>query len=190
MGTKNFNFIDRLISRLRLQKISKYIKKDDIIFDFGSGNQLYFLDHIKDKIKYGVGLDYDMPNKHLAKNIKLIKYRFVKKLPLESGYFTKIFLLAILEHIDVKIVKTLFDELYRILMPTGKIILTTPTPFSKPVLEFLANRLHIISKEEINDHKKYYSKQNLIDIAKKAGLKFEEYRTFQFKLNSYAVLKK
>jgi hypothetical protein len=40
--------------------------------------------------------------------------------------------------------------------------MTIPSVYSKPVLEFLAYKLKIISKDEILDHKQYYDKSKLL----------------------------
>jgi hypothetical protein len=44
------------------------------------------------------------------------------------------------------------------------LILTTPAPASKSLLEFLAFRLKIISQKEIENHKHYFSKRELLSI--------------------------
>ena len=84
----------------------------------------------------------------------------------------------------------LFTEFRRILKDDGRILLTTPTPASRPLLEFLAFKLKIISGPEIADHKHYYSRADIGGIAARHGLACETYRTFQFGLNSFASLVK
>jgi len=190
MGTKDFNIIDKTIAFLRLNKITKYLNKNSVVLDFGCGSQAFFLNHIKNKIRKGIGLDYDVEPTKISPNIKLIKYKFVNKLPFPNNYFTEIYLLATLEHINTYQVDILFREFKRVLKKNGQIILTTPTPLSKPFLEFLAFRLHLISKKEIIDHKKYYNKEDIAEIAKNSDLILKKYDTFQFSLNSYTVLKK
>jgi len=187
MGTAKFNILDIAIAYSRLSKIKKYFSKNDVVLDFGCGRQCFFLRNIN--VKKAIGLDYDAENQTIGKNIKVIKYLFTKKLPFPNNSFTKITMLAVLEHLDLKRVEILFKEFKRILKKDGKIILTTPTPKSKPIMEFLANKLHIISKLEIKDHKKYYSKEDLEIIARKKGFSIEKYKTFQFGLNSLCVLK-
>lgn len=188
MGTKDFNLIDKIIAYFRLNKISKYIKSDSVILDFGCGNQAYFLKNVKNKIKNGIGIDYDVRSEVIPTNIKLMKFKFKDKLPFPKNYFTEIFLLAVLEHLELDKVNILFNEFKRVLKNKGRIILTTPTPLSKPLLEFLAFKLHLISKKEIGDHKKYYGKKDIVKIAKKSNLVLKSYSKFQLGLNSYSVL--
>lgn len=189
MDTKNFNFIDKVVAAMRLAKVTKYVQKNDIILDFGCGSQGYFLKSVSDKIKRGIGLDYDV-NDIEQDNLKFVKQKVTEKLPFESNTFNKIFLLAVLEHIPPKSVDKLFLEFNRVLKNNGSIVLTTPTPFGKKILEFLAHKLHLISEGEIRDHKKYYDREEITSLSKKSFFKLANYKLFQFGINSCAVLKK
>ena len=188
MGTKDFNFIDKFIARWRLSKVIKRIKKGEVVLDFGCGSQGYFLRQISPIIKNGVGLDYEVKNEETG-NLKFTSFKFKYKLPFEKEMFDKVVMLAVLEHVEPEKVGILFSEFRRILKNKGAIILTTPTPVSKKILEGLAC-LNIISRKEIKDHKKYYAKNDLKILAKNSSLKFAGYRLFQLGLNSEAILVK
>ncbi|MFA5136539.1 MAG: class I SAM-dependent methyltransferase [Patescibacteria group bacterium] len=190
MGTKEFNIIDKLISWMRVQRAIPYVGKNDVVLDFGCGHQAYLLDHIKHTIKKGIGLDYDAEPRKIGKNIEIRKFNFKGKLPFLDKTFDTVFLLAVIEHIEITQTPKLFRECCRILTPHGKIVLTTPTPFGKTILEFLAFKLGIISKKEIADHKKYYSRKDVENMAKNYGLKIDTYQTFQLGGNSLYILKK
>lgn len=189
MNTKNFNIVDKIIANLRMGQILKYVSKDDVILDFGCGARSYLFKSVSEKIKNGTGVDYEVLS-HKEENVEYINYKFTNKLPFKNETFDKIFLLAVLEHIKLDEVDNLFFEFSRILKDNGKIILTTPTPLSKGVLEFLAFKLKIISSAEIADHKKYYNEVEIKNITKKCGLKLVSYKLFQLGLNSCVVLKK
>lgn len=190
MNTKNFNFIDKTIAIYRLGKVLNYVKKNDVILDFGCGYKSFLLDYSKNKIMRGVGLDYDVKN-HIMGNVQYMSYKFNNgKLPFKDNYFDKIFLLAVLEHIEGEQVLKLFTEFKRVLKEKGQIIITTPTLRGKSVLEFLAFKLKIISREEILDHKKYYSLSDLRSLSNKVKLKLLDYKLFQLGINSRAVFKK
>jgi 2-polyprenyl-3-methyl-5-hydroxy-6-metoxy-1,4-benzoquinol methylase len=98
--------------------------------------------------------------------------------------------MAVLEHIPIDKVEALFKEFSRILNKNGKIILTTPTPLSQPLLEFLAYRLHIISEAEVRDHKKYYMRDDILLLSGSSDLKIIGYNTFELGLNSLCILEK
>lgn len=190
MGTKEFNILDKLIAGMRLGKVIAHIEKNDILLDMGCGYQAYLLTQVQDTIKKGVGIDIDAESQKIGKNIEIRRFHFKDRLPFTDKMFTKVTMLALIEHIEVASVPKLFRELARILKPGGKIILTTPTPLGKIILEFLAFKMHIISAKEVGDHKKYYEKKDLANLAKNYGFKVESYKTFQFGGNSICVLKK
>ncbi|MDD4938197.1 MAG: class I SAM-dependent methyltransferase [Candidatus Shapirobacteria bacterium] len=189
MDTGNFNFFDKTIAFLRLQKVIKLVEKNDIILDFGCGSQGYFLKSVSKKIGKGIGIDYDVKNTE-NENLEFIKQKFSGVLSFKKEVFDKVFLLAVLEHIPEKLVIKLFEEFNRVLKKDGLVVLTTPTSFGKNILEFLAYKLHIISEGEIRDHKKYYSKQEIFKLAGLSGFRLADYKLFQFGINSRAILKK
>lgn len=191
MGTKKFNLLDKFIAWMRLGTVLPYVEVGDVLLDFGCGHQAYLLNQVKDKIKRGVGLDYDTETGDIDVHIKKHHFYFKKSLPFKDKEFNKIVMLAVIEHIELESINALFKEFVRVLAPNGRIIITTPTPgLGKFILEFLAFKLGIISKDEVGDHKKYYSKSDLNEIAQQYDLTFERYSTFQFGGNSICVLKK
>ncbi len=190
MGTKEFNIVDKLIARMRLNRVLPFLNTGDTVLDFGCGHQAYFLEHVKDKIKKGVGIDYDVEHRNIRDNISVRKFHFKDKLPFIDSSFDKIFLLAVIEHIDIMRVPKLFRECHRLLKKSGSLILTTPTPWGKVILEFLAFKLGIISRVEVADHKKYYNKKDLENLAKNYGFAITSYQTFQFGGNSLCVMRK
>ena len=99
-------------------------------------------------------------------------------------------ILAVLEHIPLDQVDVLFREFSRVLAPDGRILITTPTPAAKPVLDFLAFKLHVISEPEIADHQHYYSQADLSALAERHSLKVTAYHKFLFGFNCSAALAK
>lgn len=190
MGTKEFNFIDTIIAKLRLRKVLKYVKKGDTVLDFGCGYHAHFLRKISPLIKNGVGVDYDVDEVAIVPHIELKKLQFRSKLPFPDATFDKVFMLAVIEHFTPDVGKRLMNEIARILKNGGSLILTTPTPSSKKTLEFLAYSLKIISQKEIADHKKYYSRDDFMSTSENTQLKLVRYDTFQWGINSLVILKR
>jgi len=188
VATNEFNIIDKLIAYLRSSRIKKYINNGDRVLDFGCGNQGYFLKYIKEIINEGIGLDGEVKSE-IYENLTFIKFNFKNKLPNNIGKFNKIIMLAVLEHIEVSSVDNLFNEFKKVLKDKGRIILTTPTPMSKPLLEILA-KLGIINNDEIADHKKYYSKTDISELGHKNKLKLVSYKLFQLGFNSEIIFEK
>jgi cyclopropane fatty-acyl-phospholipid synthase-like methyltransferase len=188
VATVDFNVLDKFIARYRLSKVTDEIDEGDVVLDFGCGSQGYFLKTISDKIKYGEGLDANVKTGKIG-NLVFKKFKYTDKLPQNNSSFDKVVMLAVLEHIIPNEVFQLFKEFCRILKSGGKVILTTPTPASKKFMETLA-KFGIINREEVFDHKKYYSKEEMEVIADENSLKLESYQLFEFGLNSVAIFKK
>jgi len=189
MNTKNYTLFDKIISRYRLSAAARYIERDDVVLDLGCGVQHYLLRYGKDKFKLGYGLDYDVENCQKS-NITLRKYKYEGSLPLEENFFDKVFLVAVLEHIEEKNVSALFSEFFRVLKKNGRVVMTTPTPRAKAVLEFIAFKIKMVAAEEIADHKQYYTAERIHGLAAANGLSIVESRLFQLGLNSLYVMEK
>jgi hypothetical protein len=75
----------------------------------------------------------------------------------------------------------------RVLQPQGKLLLTVPSHLAKPVLEFLAFRLGLVSADEIRDHKRYFNRTDLVEILSEAGLQIVLHQYFQLGMNNFCV---
>ncbi len=188
MGTRHFNLLDHWIATWRMRKIRTYVSGSDTVLDFGCGYHATLLRSLKHTIRSGIGIDYDVANDAIGKNIRTMTFRYEGSLPFRKGQFDKIFMLAVLEHFDRRQSITLLKEFRRVLKKGGQLIVTTPTPAAIPVLEFLAETLHIISRTEIGDHKHYYSQRDFSVLAHQTQFTVQSYETFQWGLNSLAVL--
>jgi len=49
------------------------------------------------------------------------------------------------------------------------LLITTPSPAAKKVLEFLAFKLGIVSSKGVREHKRYYDKKSLRELCIRAG---------------------
>jgi len=105
---------------------------------------------------------------------------------MEDAHFDTIVSLAVIEHIPVKEVFNIFQKFSVVLNKGSRIFLTTPTKMAKPVLEFWAS-IGIIDKENIEEHKHYWSKKEIYDLAKKTGFVVRKYKKFQIGFNQLAV---
>lgn len=190
MGTKDFNALDLFICRWRSGIVRRHIAAGDKILDFGCGHQALFLRSVRSLVGHGIGIDYDATPSQPAPNLEIRNFHFKDRLAFPDQTFDRVTILAVLEHIPLDQVGVLFAEFRRVLKNGGRVLLTTPTPASRPLLEFLAFRLKIISGPEIADHKHYWSRADIERLAAEQTLVCEKYGTFQFGLNSVAVLTK
>jgi ubiquinone/menaquinone biosynthesis C-methylase UbiE len=186
--------IDKIAAKVRYHMIDKLIGSMDIelnnksICDVGCGYNANFLLHIKKKFNmtelYGVDIDLNPDMKNLV---------IFSKSDLENADFDisdnsidVVTSLAVIEHLysPAKYLK----EIRRVLVPGGYLLITTPTVLSKPILYFFAYT-GISTKEEVLDHKLYYSKKLLHKVLLD-GFDILTIKIFSMGLNMYSICRK
>jgi SAM-dependent methyltransferase len=134
------------------------------ILDIGCGAYPLFLTQIDFVEKYGVdqNVPSDLQKFAAQRDIALRQLDFHKEsvLPWESNFFDVVSMLAVFEHIEPDNLPFLLGEIYRVLKPHGRYIITTPAPWAAGVLWFLA-KARVISSAEIADHRAAYNHQDL-----------------------------
>jgi len=140
--------LEPLLRTIRLRRVLPLIKRypDCNILDIGCGWNAKLLMTIKPFISKGTGIDFKAPPIHDSK-INTIESNLKSRLPFEEYTFDIVTMLAVMEHLedDLGILK----EAARVLKPDGAILITAPSWYAKPVLEFLSYRLGIINSDEI-----------------------------------------
>ncbi|MFZ5340754.1 MAG: methyltransferase domain-containing protein [Candidatus Micrarchaeota archaeon] len=106
---------------------------------------------------------------------------------MENTHFDTIVSLAVIEHIEFDEVFKIFRKFKKILNKGGRILLTTPTKMAKPVLEFWAF-LGIVDKKNIVEHKHYWTKKEIYQLADNTGFIVKRFKRFQFGFNQLAIL--
>ena len=137
--------LEGFLSNLRFNKISKYIPKDSKVLDLGCGYNGFFLTKNKNRISGGTGIDVSVNESNLDPKIKLIRHDLNQALPFEENFFDAVVSLANLEHLENP--QQNLIEIFRVLRPGGILLLTTPSVYAKPVLEFLSFKLGLINKK-------------------------------------------
>jgi len=182
--------LDKIIYRLRTGIIFKNIKENVVVCDLGCRKNVTFLKQISSKIKYGYGFDIDAEN-YKESNIETKKLNFEsERIPLGDQSVDCILMSAVLEHLNDP--KNIIKEAYRILGPGGVFLLTTPSVYAKPILEFLAFKLKIISREDISEHKKYYKTSDIVKLFANCGFDEKNVKCKYFELffNILVIAKK
>lgn len=183
----DWNWLDKTIAKMRYSKIDRYIPNGGIVLDIGCGREGDFLYRHKSKIKAGIGVDLRQYN-HEDGNLQFFCNLNMEKLPIDDNYCDIIFMIAVLEHLSEP--HKIIEECSRILKERGRIIITTPTPRAKRVLEFLAFKLNIISQEEIKEHVHYWNKFDIESFFSQYGFIVESYNRFWLGMNSRCVCSK
>lgn len=179
------NLFEPYFRKKRIDMVKKYIKPDSVVCDIGCGFDGTILRGMQDHIRKGIGIDKKVSNAKLG-NVELKKTLVDGKLPrMENSDY--VLMLAVLEHLEKP--EEILKECRRILKKDGKILLTTPSPKSKYILEFLSI-LRLVSPEEIRDHKNYFSPKDLRNLLLKCGFKNIFIKSFEAGLNTLAVAEK
>jgi SAM-dependent methyltransferase len=191
-GENDLSLLDRIIFYFRGQRVKKHLCDCDLIIDFGCGYNAHFLKWFisKFKVQEAIGIDLSVNKSLQNKKISFLKADLNEKINLQSNIADFIVSTAILEHLDNP--NSNINEAYRLLKPGGRLILTTPAPKAKPVLEFLAYTLGLISKEEVGDHKHYFNRKEIEQLLIYSGFKRNniKLKTFQLGLNNLVIAAK
>lgn len=188
---KKLSLLDKIIYKMRLSRIlSGADFSDKEVADTGCGYNFQFLRAIAPNIQKGYAVDLSLNSVDTPHNIELVESDLNDAIRLEDNSMDIVTSMAILEHLSAP--ERYMSEVYRILKPEGTLIMTVPSVYAKPVLEFMAYRLWIISKEEILDHKEYYNAQKLFAILTKSGFSEEniQHSYFQLGMNNFVVATK
>ncbi len=157
------------------------------LIDFGCGAEPVLLRKASPIIHWGIGFDYDANNLR-EQNFFVRQARISDTFPLPNHSATAVSMTAVIEHFSKDAALNLLKACKKVLLPGGRVILTTPTPLGKYPLETVARLTPLVAKGEVFDHQHYYSKYDLAYSAAHAGLHLIHYDTFEFGGNSVAVL--
>src|SRR5260370_14071393 len=137
----SYTGLDHFIARQRFRAAYPHIRKGARVCDLGCGLEAAFLDFAAERIAYGVGVD-DQVRDGAAGRWQRVRADIRAALPLESGQFDNVVMLAVLEHLVEP--EPVLREAYRILAPGGSLILTWPSALVDPLFKGL-HRLRLVS---------------------------------------------
>jgi 2-polyprenyl-3-methyl-5-hydroxy-6-metoxy-1,4-benzoquinol methylase len=175
---------------MRIGRVLPYVKgvSGCRLLDVGCGWEARLLRELEPYLAAGWGVDFKAPALATDK-LRTISVRLDDRLPFENESFDIVTMLAVLEHLDKPL--AIMREIARLLRPDGRLLLTVPSRYAKPVLEFLAYRLGIVSPAEIRDHKTYFNRADLAQLVEQCeGLVIERHRYFQCGMNNYLVCRR
>lgn len=182
--------LEPLLRKMRMSKVVPFLKNypQCELLDIGCGWEAKLLRDVEPYLSKGIGIDFKAPSLQTDK-LRTISIRLDKELPFADATFDVVTLMAVLEHVDHP--ESLVHEIERVLRPRGVLLLTVPSWYAKPVLEFLAFRLGVVSKEEILDHKRYYNKEDLLELfALTKTLRVTRHVYFQGVFNNFVCASK
>lgn len=180
--------LESLLRNLRYNKAISYIRNRAKLADIGCGYYGELLKRVHKIISLGDGYDLSVSNVPKFNKIKLIRSDLNKNKFGKPGFYTCVTSLAVIEHVNNP--NKFIRRISTILKKNGILIITTPHIRSQPILEFLSRRLGLISKDEIDDHKNYYTKESLLNLITKNNFKILKLTTFELGLNLFCVASK
>jgi len=154
------------------------------VCDLGCGLEAAFLDYAEDKVASGIGVD-DQVESGMQGRWRRVHADIRATLPLDSGQFDHVVMLAVLEHLVEP--EPVLREAYRILAPGGSLILTWPSSMVDPILSVL-HMMHLISDEmESDEHQKRIPAEALEQMLRRIGFQKFLRKRFEFGLNNLMV---
>ncbi|PLX82185.1 MAG: class I SAM-dependent methyltransferase [Desulfuromonas sp.] len=179
-------FLEPLLRSLRIRRVLPYVRRHEScrLLDIGCGWDAKFLREMEPYIASGVGVDFKAP-KLVHGKIRTERLMISDSLPYADDSFDLVTMLAVLEHLERP--AAILQEIRRIMKPGGELVVTVPSKAAQPVLEFLAFRLGVVSKEEIADHKAYFDRRSLTRLLSDAGYEVRVHRYFQLGMNNFCV---
>lgn len=133
------------------------------------------------------------PPSRAPDGITLIRHDLDERaaLPFDDASVDVVTMLAVFEHLDHDVLRHTLSEIGRILRPGGVYVLTTPAAWTDRLLRLLA-RLHLVSAEEIEEHKDAYTHARIADLLAEAGFDRAAMRfgTFEFGMNLWAMVRR
>jgi SAM-dependent methyltransferase len=175
---------------MRVSKIGSHIQGPvAVIADLGCGHSAPLLRTLLHSgvMAHAIGVDLAPAENLTDVRLELLRGDLNAPLPIRDASVDVALSLAVLEHLTEPALH--LREIRRILKPDGRLLLTTPSPSGKYLLEFLAFRLGVIDRREIEDHKKYYDSAMICDELITAGFDRSriDARTFQLGMNNFVV---
>lgn len=178
--------LEPLLRRLRIRQVLPVVRRhrDCRLLDVGCGWEARLLRAVEPHVARAVGVDFKAPRLRTAK-LETVAMTLADTLPFPDAAFDVVTMLAVLEHLAQP--RAMVEEIARVLKPGGEVVLTVPSKAARPVLEFLAYRLGVVSEAEIRDHKQYYDRRSLFALLRDSGLAIERHRYFQLGMNNFLV---
>ena len=193
-GQHGLTLADRLGVWLSLRAIRRHLRgRSELeLLELGCGYRATQLLALEPKLKRGIGVDFQIaPESRTRERFTFYEGTIEEILPkLESKSFDVVMLISVLEHLVEP--QSVINSAWRLLRPSGLLLVNVPTWVGKRLLELSAFRLGFSPKVEIDDHKMYYGKRDLWPMLVRAGFKPSQIRLthHKFGLNLFAAAKR
>jgi SAM-dependent methyltransferase len=188
--TRGKGLLEPFLARWRARQANRLIPaglRSGRILDIGCGSFPYFLSHTSFQEKYAID---QLPAAGAQPGISWHTLDLNRQpvLPFPDRNFSVVTMLAVVEHLDPTSLVELLKEIRRVLIEGGRVVITTPAPWSDGLLHAMA-RVGLVSKEEIDEHVYAYTQALLGWYFGKADFPMAKIRSGYFEggLNMWAT---
>lgn len=176
--------IENLIHALRYREVLPHVKPCHALVDLGCHPGYAFLKRVRHLAEKAGGLDMEAEDLE-DQNITVRQGDITTGLPYEDNSVDQATLLAVIEHISNP--PLILAEVWRVLRPGGRLIVTTPSRLGIWVHEGL-RRLRLIQDVEEDEHKDFGMCLTVLTMwLTEAGFEIETAYSFELGMNLLAV---
>ena len=193
-GQHGLTLADRIGVWLSQRAIQRHLpaRNDLNVLELGCGYRATQLVALEPRLRSGIGVDFHVAPE-LRDRTKLTFYEgpIEQIIPnMQSEAVDVVMLISVLEHLVEP--QFVLQSAWRLLKPSGLLLVNVPTWVGKRFLELSAFRFGLSPKVEVDDHKMYYGKRDLWPMLVRAGFKPSEINLeyHKFGLNLFAAASK
>lgn len=192
-ATRGSGSLEPLLARLRGRRADACIPEGlrrGRLLDLGCGRGACFVRETRFAEKHGVD-QLVPPIEADDVAFRQVDLNASPALPYAAEFFQVVTMLAVVEHLTADAMAHVFKEAHRVLVPGGRFILTTPAPWSDPLLRAMA-RIGLVSSAEIDEHQNVLSLRRLVEGLTSSGFSAESIDKgyFELGLNMWAAARK
>ncbi len=193
--TRGHGLLEEFLARQRARRADSLIPealRTGRVLDVGCGSYPAFLSGTRFGERYGLDRVVALGDVRDAE-LKLVTHDIADRsgLPFDGNFFDVVTLLAVFEHLELPTLRTLLQEIRRVIRPGGVFVMTTPVRWTETILKVMSH-LHLVSSEEVSEHKALYSHGEIVTLLVEAGFDRSHIRhgTFEAGMNLWAVAQK
>lgn len=180
-------YLDKFLRDWRIKVASQYVRSNDKLLDIGCFDGFLFNALKQKNIQPSIGIDPLLEETEAKGEHLLISGVFPNDIPVHTT-FDCITMLAVLEHIPREQQQVFDEQFYEFLNPSGRIIITVPSPFVDQIL-WVLRKLNLVDGMSLDEHYGFKTKE-VFSLFDKKNYHLLKHKRFQLGLNNLFVFEK